>query len=137
MQVRLLILYFLLLVFEIPFNLGLNISYKWGESSKTLVEESLKFILSKQSAIVIFNLSFILLLAKIDLILEEQSNKKATLIVCSFGRIKMLFELAIKVVALYMQTLIIQIRVLSLKDFFAKYRVCLKLVMIFALEKWL
>ena len=46
-------------------------SYKQDRFSKVLIKKNFKFALSRWDGIVIFNLSFILLLTKVDLILEE------------------------------------------------------------------
>ena len=65
------ILYFLLLMLEIPLDLGPNVSYKQGRFSKILLKEGLEFVLNKKNGIVTFNLRFILLPAEINPILEE------------------------------------------------------------------
>lgn len=66
-----LVLNFFLLVLEISLNLTLDTSHKHGRFFKTLLKKSFKFISSRRSNIVIFDLSFMLLLAAIDLIVEE------------------------------------------------------------------
>lgn len=50
-----------------------------------------------------------LLSAKINLILKEQSCKKETLVTCSIGYIKMILALLIEVIALYKWASIIQV----------------------------
>lgn len=72
-------MYFFLLVLEILFNLNPDTNYKQGEFYKVLAKKCLEFALNKQDSSVIFNLSLVLLLAKVDLILEKQSCKKDTL----------------------------------------------------------
>ena len=65
------ILYFLLLVLKIPFDISPDISYKQGRFSKALPEKGLKFVLSRGDGIVAFNLSFVLLLAEVNPVLEK------------------------------------------------------------------
>lgn len=65
LQVKNLILFFLLLVLEISLNHCLDIGYKQDKFSKTLLEKKLKFVLSKDSNIIALNLSIILLPALI------------------------------------------------------------------------
>lgn len=94
------ILYFLLLVLEILLNLDLDTSYKQGRFPKTLLKKSLELILSR-GGIIAFDISLVLLLAKIDLIVEQQSCKKNMFRVCDTGYIKMIFALPPEVIALY------------------------------------
>lgn len=70
-----LVLYFLLLVLGILLNLGLDTCYKQSRFFKTLLKKNLKFILSK-GVVVAFDLSLMLLPAKINPIVKEQSRKK-------------------------------------------------------------
>lgn len=65
------ILYFLLLIFKIPLNLSLDISYKQDEFFKILLEKNLEFVSSRRNNIVSFNLGLVLLLIKVDLIIEK------------------------------------------------------------------
>lgn len=65
------VLYFFMLVLEILLNLSLDICYKNSKFLKTLLEKSLKFVSNNEDSILAFYLSFILLLAKIDLILKK------------------------------------------------------------------
>ena len=71
LQVKGPILYFLLLVLEIPLDLGSDVSFKQGGFSETLPEEGLKFVPSRRDGIVAFNLRFVLLPAEINPISEE------------------------------------------------------------------
>lgn len=66
-----LILYFFLLVLGILLNLGLNTSHKQGGLFKTLLKEGFKFVSNRRSNIIAFKLSFVLLLVKVDFVLEE------------------------------------------------------------------
>lgn len=72
-----------------------------------MLEKGLKFVLNRRDGIIVFNLSFILLLAKVDLIIEQQGCKENALVICSTGRIEMIFALLIKVITFYMQAFII------------------------------
>lgn len=56
---------------KIPLNFCSNAGYKQGGFSKTLLEKSLKFVLSRRDGTVALNLSFVLLSAKADLIPEK------------------------------------------------------------------
>lgn len=70
-------------------------------------KKGLEFVLSKRDGINAFNLSFRLLLAKIDFVQEKQGYKKDTLVVYSSGYIKMVLTLSIKVVVFYLKALIV------------------------------
>lgn len=52
-----------------------------------MLEKSLKFILTKKDKIVIFDMNFVLLLAKINLVSKKQSYKRDALILYSSNRI--------------------------------------------------
>lgn len=67
LKIKSLILYFILLILRILLNLNLDTGYKCNKFFKTL----LKFVLNKKNGIVTFNLSFMLLPAKIGFILEK------------------------------------------------------------------
>lgn len=72
-----------------------------------LAKKNLKFSLNKQDNTIIFNLSFVLLPTKINLILKKQDQKKNILVAYGSGHIKIIFLLVIKVIAFYIQTFII------------------------------
>lgn len=95
------ILYFLLLILKISLNLNLDTNYKYSRLSKTLPEKGLKFILNKKNGTIAFNLSLVLLPVKIDLISEKYGSKKKVLIAFGTSRIKIVFVLPTKVLALY------------------------------------
>lgn len=65
-------------------------------------EKSLKFVLNKVGGTVAFNLSFVLLPAKNNLVIEEQGRKKNIFRVRGTGYIKIIFALLTKIIALYM-----------------------------------
>lgn len=69
-QVKNLILYFLLIV-VVLFNLVLNAIYKRGRFFKALSKKNFKLILNKRYSPVSFFLDFMLLLSRINLIMEE------------------------------------------------------------------
>lgn len=83
------------------FNLGLDADYKQDKFFNNLLEKGFKFILSKKSNAVTFHLCFILLLVKINPIVEEQSRKKNVFKIRGISRIKIILVLPIKIVALY------------------------------------
>lgn len=101
------ILYFLLLVLEIPFNLGLNIGYKQDKFFKTLSKKNLEFVLSKKGNFITLTLGYILLLVEINFILEKQSCKRNMLRLCNTGYVKIVFIILTEVIVLYIKTTII------------------------------
>lgn len=66
LQMKSLVLYFFLLVLKISFNLTLDIVYKRSRFFKTLLKKGLKFVLYEEKNSVLFNLSFVFLLAEIN-----------------------------------------------------------------------
>lgn len=96
-----------------------------------LLEKNLEFVLCKKDNIIAFNLNFMLLLAKIDLISEIQSRRKETLIVCNIGYIKIVLALLAKVIAYLMQTFIVYIRIFGFEKFILKYKICLVKFLVF------
>lgn len=95
------ILYFFLLILKIPFNLGPDAGQKQGRFFKTLSEKGLKLVSSRKNSIVIFDLSFVLLLAKIDPVVEEKSCKKHAFRACSTSCIEMIFTLPTKIIVFH------------------------------------
>lgn len=87
---------------QIALNYSLDTVHKQGRFFKTLAKKSFKLISSRKCSILLFDLSFILLHPKIDLIAEEQSRKKHMLKVYSIDYIKMILLLPTKVLALNM-----------------------------------
>lgn len=130
---RSLILNFFLLILRITLDLSPDAGHKSGRFSKTLPKKSLEFVPNRGDGIVTFNLSFVLLLAEVDLILEEQSCKKNALKTYNTSYIKMIFVLLAEVVALYIGAIIEQVRVLDLKNLTLGCEICF--AMFFALNK--
>lgn len=91
LQVRSLVLYFFLLVLQVSFDFTLDIINKRGGLSKTLLKESFKFVLSKDSNLIPLNLSLVLLPMEVDSISEKQSFKKNMLIAHGTGNVKIIF----------------------------------------------
>lgn len=89
-----------MLVLKIPLNLGSDTGYKQDIFSKILLEKYPKFIPSKKSNAVIFDLSFILLPMKIDLVEKKQSYKKNAFKAYGNNYIKMIFILLIEIVVI-------------------------------------
>lgn len=92
---------------RILLNFYLNIGYKKGWFSKILLKKGLKFVTSREDGTIIFNLSFVLLPVKINLVVEEQSHKKDALVAHVIGYVKIIFALLTKVVAFYIKASII------------------------------
>ena len=76
-------------------------------------------------------MSFLLLLAKIDLVCKKQGCKRDLLVAYSFSCIKIVLTLATKVVVLYIQALIIQVFVIGLKDSILEDRIYLTIFLTF------
>lgn len=94
-----------------------------------------KFVSSKRDGIIAFNLSFLMLPAKIDPISEERDRKKDAFRAHSLSRVKIILALLIKEVTLYVQALIVYVGVFGLEKAIAGYRICLKLVIFLASDK--
>lgn len=93
-----------------------NANHKGSRLSKVLLEKSLKFVLSKKDGIVIFNLGLILLLVKVDSILEKQGCKKNALRAHVIGYVKIVLALLTKVVVLNIKGTIAQVGILGLES---------------------
>lgn len=61
---------------KIPLDFSLYVGYKQCEFYKTLPKTNLTFFPSGRDRTITFNLSFVLLSAEVNLILEEQSHKR-------------------------------------------------------------
>lgn len=79
------------------------------------MKKRLKFVLSREDSSIDFNLDFILLPVKVNLILEQQGCKKDVLVTYDISYIEIILALLTEVVALYMQASIIQVGLLGLK----------------------
>lgn len=89
------------MVLKILLDFNTNISYKQCRFFKTYSKKGLEFILNIKNGIIVFNLSFVLLLIKVDPIIEKQNCKKNTFRTNDIGVVKIVFALLIKVVILY------------------------------------
>lgn len=112
---RNLILYFFLLVLKISLNFCPDIGYKRGRFSKTLIEKNLEFFPHKGGGLVALYLSFVLLSAKVDPIVEVWDYKKYILKACDIGRVKIVIALLTEIVTLHMRATIIQVEVPALE----------------------
>lgn len=101
------ILNFLLLVLGIPLDLNPNAGHKSGGFSKAEPEKGLEFVPSRTDGIVAFNLSLVLLLAKVDLIPEKRGCKGYVLGARGSGCVKIGILLSAEVVALYVGATIV------------------------------
>lgn len=106
-QVKSSVLYFFLLILQVSFDFSLDIVNKCNGFSKTLLEKSLESVLYKKNNPVPLNLSFILLLAKVNSISEKQSYKKDELVIFDTNYVKIMLTLLTKVVLLHIQAFII------------------------------
>lgn len=110
---------------QVFFDFIPDVINKCSRFFKTLLKKGLKFDLSEESNPLLLNLSFVLFLAEVDLISEEQSCKGDMLVVCGTSRVQMIFILPAKVVTLYVWALIIEIVVICFKTFFLEGGICL------------
>lgn len=101
------ILNFFLLILKISLDFNLDTGYKGGRFFETLAKKNLKFVLNKRNGTVVFNLGFVLLLVKIDLILEKQDCKKDVLEIYKIGCVEMIFGLLTKVVIVHIGATIV------------------------------
>lgn len=65
-------------------------------------KKSFKFVLNREKSIVTFNLSVVLLLAKVDPITKKKIRKKDAFEAYSSNHIRMILTLLTKIIALYM-----------------------------------
>lgn len=86
---------------KILLNFCLNTYYKHGGLSKILTKKGFKLVLSRGNDIIVSNLSFMLLLAEVDLILKEQSCKKDIFITYNTSHGKIILALPAKVIVFY------------------------------------
>lgn len=120
---------------EILLNLGSDASHEQGRFSKTLSEESFKFISSRRNGIIASKLSFVLLLAEINLVLEKQGRKGYAFVIRTSDHVEIIFTLSTKVIGLYEQTFIVKVKITGLKKAIAECGICLKLAMFLAFNK--
>lgn len=92
---------------EIPLDFSLNINYKQDRFCLILLKKNLEFVSSSGDDTVTFVFNFMLLLAKVDLILKKLDYKENVLMACGFGHIKIIFALLIKVITFHIQAFII------------------------------
>lgn len=112
---------------KIILNFYLNAYYKQNKFFKILSKKNLKFISSRRNNIVTFNLSFILLLTKVNSNSKKYINKKEIFITRDFTYIKMIFILFKKIVIFYIEDYVLKIRFLSYNSSILKYKVYLKI----------
>lgn len=107
LQIKSPILNLFLFVLGISFNLSLDASYKGGEFSKVLLKKNLKFLPNRRDGTIIFNLSLLVLLIKVDYIPKNQSCKGYTLGKHGIGHVKIVFALLTKIIAIHIRAIII------------------------------
>lgn len=98
-------------------------------------KKDFEFFSSNRNSIVVLHLSFVLIPVKADSILKKQSHKKDIFKAYNISYIEIIFILLIEIVTLYIQVPIIESRVFSLEKAIARYKVCLQLAMLLALDK--
>lgn len=100
-----------------------------------MLKKGFKFVLYKKNSIILFNLYFIMLLAKIDLVSEKRGYKRDTFVARDSSCIKIVLILLIEVIVLYVYVSIVKIRFLGLKKIITECNTCLKLFIFLALNK--
>lgn len=100
-------LYFFLLVLGVPFNFISDTILKYGRLSKTFLEKGLEFVLYKGVDSILLSLSLILLPPKIDPFSEKQGRKRYAFVAFSISCFKIILILPAKVIAFYVQALIV------------------------------
>lgn len=93
-----------MLILGILLNFFLDISHKQNRFSKTLLKKFFKFVASKKDSTIRFNL---ILLAKVDSIAKKQNYKRYVFRMYNTSCIKKFFALLVKMIALYIQSLIV------------------------------
>lgn len=97
------ILYFFLLVLKLFFNLTLNIIYKRSGFPKAFLKKDLKFVSCRRVSLVKFHLGLMLLVTKVDSILEEQNCKRNAFLAFCSSRFETVPVLLTEIVAFHEQ----------------------------------
>lgn len=97
-----LVLYFFLLVLEVSFNFILDVIHKYSRFSETFPEKGLEFVIYGGNGSVMFDLSLMLVPAKVDSIREEQNYKKDAFMTLGSNNFKIVLALLIEVVRFHM-----------------------------------
>lgn len=109
-----------MLVLTILLDFSLNFSHKSNRFSEILLEKNYKFVTSRRDGTIIFYLGPVLLLAEVNPISEKLGHKKYILGACNIGRVKIVLLLLIKIVVLYIEVIIVQVKVPGLKSTISK-----------------
>lgn len=94
-------MYFFKLILKVFFDLILDTVYKYDGFFKTLLEKNFKFISSKRNCTFVFYLSFMLLLAKINLVLENWNRNKDAFMTCIISYVEIILTLLTEIIAFY------------------------------------
>lgn len=127
-------MYFFLFILEILFDFSPNASYKQNRFFESLLKKGFEFILNRENGFIVFNLSFVLLPAEVDYVLEKRSCKEDILMAPGINYVKIVLALPTKVIIFSMQVLIVEIEVFDLKEAIIQGKVCLS--MFLALNKY-
>lgn len=107
LQVKNAVLYFFLLLLQVFFNFSPDIINKCSRFFEILLEKNLKFVSSKESNLVLLNLSLLLLLAEVNAILEKRIHERDVLVAYSISYIKIIIILSEKIITLHIGVCII------------------------------
>lgn len=100
---RKLVLYFSLLLLGVLFNFIPDVVCKYSRFSKTFFEKNLKFVPSKGKSLVICNLSLMLLLAKVNPILEEKGCKRDAFMTLDSSDFEIVLVLPTEIIIFYIE----------------------------------
>lgn len=89
------------MILEILLNLCLDINHKQGGFSEIFLKKSLEFFPSKGDDTIVFNLSLVLLPAKIDPLAEKQGCEGNMFEACDTGHVEIILILLIKIVVFH------------------------------------
>lgn len=92
---------------RIPLDLSLNAGYKQHQFSKTLPKKNLEFFLNRENNTLTFNVSFVPLLAEVNLMSKEQGCKKNAFKVYGTSHVKMIIVLLTEVITFYILVTIV------------------------------
>lgn len=109
-----LVLYFFLLILEIPLDLIADVVHKWSRFIKIFSQKNLKFVSKKRNNSIVFDLGLVLLPTKVGLVSKKKLQKDA-LVALGFSSIEMIFKLLTKIIKFHVQVFIVQVRIFGLE----------------------
>lgn len=114
-QIKNSVLYYFLLVLEVPFNITSDAVYKLGRVSKAFPQKDLKFILHKEFSIVTFEINVMLVSVEVRYFSKIYGGKKDAFVVFSPNNLEIIFAILTKIKVLYVQVFKYNSKFLALK----------------------